>query len=142
MGKIGEFCLGLFKNIITLNGKIVGRNVNQVSFGNNNSQIIIDGKSINLEGKEINVTVTGNINSVQLGVGKIDIHGSVMTKVKTGAGDVTIMQDVIGDVETGAGKISIGGSLQGDVKTGSGDVICASFEGDFKSGSGSIKLKK
>lgn len=139
MKKAIKFCVGLFKNIITVNGDIVGRNITQMSFGNNSQSIILDGNSINLEVREINIVVTGDIENVNLGVGKIDIHGSVRNKVSSGPGDITIMGDMIGDVKTGTGKVSVGGDLQGDVKTGTGNVTCKSFDGDFKSGTGKIK---
>lgn len=135
-----NFLTGLFKNIITVNGNIVGRNISQISFGNNNQSIILDGNSTTVEGKEINIIITGDINSVNLGVGKIDIHGSVRNKVSSGPGDVTIMGDMIGDVKTGTGKVTVGGDLQGDVKTGTGNVNCKTFDGDFKSGTGKIKV--
>lgn len=140
MGKIKDFCLGLFKNVIMMNGKIIGTNVKQMSFGNNNTQVIIDGKTILMEGKDIKITVTGDIGSINLGVGKIDIHGSAHDKVTCGPGNVTIMGDMRGDVKTGTGKVTIGGNLDGDVKTGTGNINCKTFDGDFKSGTGKIKI--
>lgn len=130
-----------FINLIKCNGKEIGKNVKQISFGNNNQTIIMDSQSYVLEGKEINIEITGNVESLDSGSGNVTVYGSVGNKLRTGSGDVTINESVTGDITTGSGDVNIGKELQGNVKTGSGDLKCAIHNGSFQSGSGSIKVK-
>ena len=105
--------------IIINNKNYSGRNISV-----NNGNVIIDGKSIEIEEKEINISVTGNIDSLKVtSCNELQIKGYVNT------------------VETTSGDIDIEGNVSGNVKTVSGDVRCEYITGDVKTVSGNIRRK-
>ena len=89
-----------------------------------NGNVIIDGKSIEIEEKEINISVTGDINDLRVtSCNSLEIKGNVKT------------------IETTSGDINIEGDVSGNVKTVSGDVRCGNITGDVKTVSGDIKRR-
>lgn len=127
------------QNSININGKIIASNVSDITI--KNGEVFIDGKQIPCESKNITITVTGNVDNISSGSGKVHIHGAVLHDVKSGSGDVSIGEYVTGDVTTGSGDVRISKDLTGDVKTGSGDINCITYTGTFKSGSGRMRIK-
>lgn len=103
---------------ITLNGKTyIGNNI--VISGN---QVIIDGKPVEDDSKVINITVTGNLGSLQCdNANEIKIEGDVLQGVKTTNGDVDISGEVKGNVSTTNGDVFCG-FIAGDVTTKNGDI--------------------
>jgi hypothetical protein len=87
-----------------------------------NGKVIIDGKEVTPDSKEINITVDGNIGEL-----KVDACNTVSVKgnigyVKTQSGDVDITGDVInGSVSTMSGDI-VCGNVGGSISTMSGDI--------------------
>jgi len=122
---------------ITINGSTY--------YGNNivikNNKIIVDGANVTPDSKEINITVNGDVNNLEVdSCNKISITGNV-NKFSGGSGDVEC-HDIINGVTTGSGDIKCN-NINGDVRTGSGDVECDStITGSVKTSSGDIKYRK
>ncbi len=103
-------------------------NINGTSYkGNsisiNNGRIDIDGKDCTPNTKEINITVQGNIDKLD-----IDYCKSLMI-----LGDVKSIKTQSGDVECN--------NINGNVSTMSGDVECKNIGGSVKTMSGDINYK-
>ena len=100
--------------------------INGMNFsGNNititNGKVIIDGKSQTFESKEINISISGNIEKLEVdSCEKVSVIGNVET-LKTISGDVEISGIVNGSVQTVSGDVKCG-KISGDVKTVSGDI--------------------
>jgi len=111
--------------MITINGVTITGNVAGNSVTIQNGKVIIDGKDVTPESKEINIVVNGNVEKIEADAcSKISVTGDVHT-IKTMSGDV--------EVE---------GSVAGSIKTMSGDVDCGSVGGGISTMSGDIKHKK
>jgi hypothetical protein len=124
--------------MITINGKTYSGNNLTIS----NNKIIIDGVEINgmEEAKEINVVITGNINSINLGAAKSFIVNGTVGDISTGSGDVTC-ENVTGSVNTASGDVDCK-NIGGNVKTSSGDVNAETINGSVNTVSGNIKQRK
>lgn len=109
------------KSVITINGTtIVGDNV-VIS----NGKIIVNGKDYTPDDKNITVSITGDLDI-------LDVASCSSIKI---IGNVNEVKTVSGDVE-------ISGSVGGNVKTTSGDVKCGDIGGSVTTVSGDIKNKK
>lgn len=102
---------------------------NKTYSGNNivitNGKVIINGKDVTPDGKEINIKVEGNITDL-----KVDACNKVQI-----TGDVSLVQTKSGDVD-------ISGNVNGSVQTMSGDVDCGNVGGSVSTMSGDIKTRK
>lgn len=105
-----------FKGVVKIGGKIFeGSNI-QIS----NSEIIIDGKKIDREKSDFNITVEGNIQTLRVDYcNSIKISGSV-DSVDTMSADVHC-GDVRGSVSTMSGDITAS-IINGSASTMSGDI--------------------
>lgn len=119
---------------ITINGQTLsGKNITI-----RGGTIIIDDETITIDEKEINISINGNVEKLDVGSCKqIDISGDVKS-VKTASGSVVIKKDAE-HVTTSSGSVSITGSVKGSVGTVSGSVkVGGTVQGDVKTVSGSI----
>lgn len=105
---------------IVINGMSISSNNGNMIM--TNGKIFIDGKDVTPDAKEIHVTVTGNIENLEIGA----------------CNDLQITGDV-GSVKSGSGDIEIYGIVAGDVKAGSGNIHCGNVGGSVKTGSGNIR---
>lgn len=121
---------------ITINGKsYVG---NSISISKN--QIIINGTNIVEDSKIINISIEGNVDSLNVDAcEKVVVQGFV-NSLSTMSGDVECM-NVNKDVKTMSGNVECG-DIGGDVSTSSGDVKAKNIGGSVKTSSGDIKYKK
>ena len=104
-----------------------------------NNKVIIDGKDMTPDSKEINITVEGNVEDLDIDYcNNIEINGNV-NNLRSGSGDVTC-NDVQNGVQTGSGDVDCT-NINGYVQTGSGDVNAETITGSVKTGSGNIKYK-
>jgi hypothetical protein len=86
-----------------------------------NGKVIIDGKDVTPESKNITISVEGNVDNLNVDAcDKVTVSGNA-TKVKTMSGDVEIHGYVTGDVKTMSGDVDCG-NIGGSVSTMSGDV--------------------
>lgn len=109
-------------NTVTVNGRTISSKGN-ISISN--GKIVIDGIDVTPDSKEINITVNGNVEKLEVDAcEKVSIVGKV-DNVKTMSGDV----DIEGDVS-------------GNVSTMSGDVDCYNVGGSISTMSGNVKHKK
>lgn len=106
-------------NTVTINGKTFS---SKRSISVSNGKVVIDGVDLTPESKEINITVNGNIDKLEVDAcNKVSIVGKV-DNVKTMSGDVDIKGDVSGNISTMSGDVdcfNVGGSIStmsGDVK--------------------------
>jgi hypothetical protein len=84
------------------------------------NRVIIDGKDMTPDAKEIRIEVTGNVESLSVDAcNTVHVNGSA-GDVSTQSGDVTC-GDVKGSVSTMSGDIRCG-SVGGNAKTMSGDI--------------------
>lgn len=121
--------------IIINNSSFTGRNVTII-----NNKIIIDGKDVTPDSKEINISITGNVDNLEVDyASKIEVQGNV-DSLRSGSGNV-ICKGVIGNVQTGSGDVDCE-NVQGNIQTGSGGVNANSINGYVRTGSGDIKYKK
>jgi hypothetical protein len=104
-----------------------------------NGKVYIDGKDVTPDAKEINISVEGNIENLEVDhANAISIKGDI-NKVKSGSGDISC-GNITGGAQTGSGDIDCG-VINGDVQTGSGDVNATTISGSVRTGSGDIKYK-
>lgn len=90
--------------------------------------------------KVINITINGNVDSLDVVCcSSITISGDAK-KVKTGSGDIKVNGSVSGDVKTGSGDVECS-DVEGDVSTGSGNVHCGYVRGRVSTGMGNIYHK-
>jgi len=127
---------GMFNKVvtstITVNGQtFVGNNVSVV-----NGEVIVDGKKVAApEGKVINIAVQGDIESLKVDRGSVNVTGSV--------GSVAVTQ---GDVECGGvkGKVEIDqgnlecGDIFGDVSVNMGNVVAGTIHGSVTAKMGKV----
>lgn len=126
--------------MININGRTYSGNNIQIS----NNRVIIDGKDVTGDHKDekvINISVEGNIESLDVGYcQKISVKGDC-GRVKSASGDVKITGNVTGDVSAQSGEIEIGGNVGGSVSTQTGDVKCGTVSGSVKTTTGDIRHK-
>lgn len=106
-------------NRIIINGMVItgGRNIRV-----ENNRVIVDGRDVTPEGREISITVEGNVDHLSVDAcNQVSIAGDA-GEVKVQSGDVKIGGNVTGSVNNMSGDISCGGSIGGNVSTMSGDI--------------------
>lgn len=90
-----------------------------------NGKVIIDGKDVTPDYKEININVTANINELRVdSCNKIQVEGSIKT------------------IQTKSGDVEVTGDVDGSISTMSGDVECNMVQGSVSTMSGNIKYRK
>ena len=100
--------------------------INNKSYSGNsivisNGKIIIDGKDITPDSKEINIKVEGDIKELKADCcNKIDVTGNV-SNIKTQSGDIKVLGDVTGSIQTMSGDVECK-NVGGSVSTMSGDI--------------------
>lgn len=101
--------------------KINGATFNGKSIQITNGKVIVDGKYVTPESKDVSIIVEGSIESINADTcSKIEVSGNAGS-VKTMSGDVFIEGDVSGSVTTMSGDVRCGG-VQGNVSSMSGDI--------------------
>ncbi len=107
-------------SIISINGVTITGNSKSVIISN--GKIIIDGKDVTPDSKEINITVNGNIEQLKAdSCNTITITGDVKT-IQTQSGSVDVTGSINGSVSTMSGSVDCGGDIGGSVSTMSGNV--------------------
>lgn len=107
---------------IVINGvSITGKNVQVI-----NNRIIVDGKDMTPDEKEININIDGHLNS-------LDVHN---------ANSIVVQGDVTGNVKSHNGDVQIGGFVMGDVESHNGNISCSNVQGSVKTKNGNIQHKK
>jgi len=123
--------------MIEINGRVYqGNNLSMIG-----GKILIDGVDVTDENdsKEINVTIYGNLENLEVGhANKIEVVGNVH-KVHSSSGKIEV-KGVSGNVSTLSGSIS-SADIVGNVDTVSGSVKCGNIEGSVETISGSIRHK-
>lgn len=110
---------------ITINGNTISGNLSGRNIYINNNKIIIDGVDVTPDSKEINITVSGNIEQLSVdSCNKFSVTGDV------------------GNLKTINGDVDVTGNVNGSVKTVSGDIDCGNISGDVSTVSGDVKHKK
>lgn len=121
-----------FKNIVNTTVSNVSNStvkINGVSYnGNNvtiiNGKVIVDGKDMTPDAKNITIHVDGDISKLSVDIcDKLSVTGNV------------------NDLSTVSGDVSVGGNVGQNVKTVSGDVKCGNIAGKVTTVSGDIKNK-
>jgi len=127
--------LKFIKRMITINNRTYGGKSITII----NGKVIVDGKDVTPDSKEITISVDGNLDNLEVDYANtISIKGDV-NKVRSGSGDISC-GNITGGAQTGSGDIDCG-VITGDVQTGSGDVNATTITGSVRTGSGDIKYK-
>jgi hypothetical protein len=107
---------------IIINGSIVNS-----SFGNysnvviSNGKVIIDGKDLTPESKEINIQITGDVQKIEIdNCNQLKINGKCNT-VSSHNGNIEIEGDVLNSVSTHNGNVSCK-NIAGSVSTKNGNI--------------------
>lgn len=117
---------------VTING--ISYSGNNISMSNGN--VIVDGKIIESDDKQIFIKVEGNIQSLNIpSCKKLEVNGDVGSLV-TVSGEVKC-QNVGGSIKTTSGDVNCL-TVAGDVNTTSGDVSGTTFIGNVKTVTGDI----
>lgn len=90
------------------------------------NKVFVDGVELAEADKlpEINVTVTGDLGSLQvMSANLVMVRGNVNGPLTSESGDLDIKGNVTGDVRTDSGDVSVGGTVGGSVRTDSGDIV-------------------
>ena len=102
---------------ISINGNTYSGNSIVVT----NGKVIINGKDVTPDSKEINIKGDGDIDELKVDAcNKVEITGDV-SNVKTQSGDVEISGNVTGSIQTMSGDVDCG-TVGGSISTMSGDV--------------------
>ena len=130
---------GSIQNAV-INGRVY-KNISGRNITIERGQIIVDGKPIedwnDSNEKEINITIEGNVDCLQVQcAGTITVNGDTKS-VKTGSGNVTVTGCVKGNINTGSGDVRCG-NVEEDINTGSGDVHCGNVGGRVTTMSGDV----
>lgn len=124
-------------SVVQINGNIVKGNNIRILDGN----ITIDGQEYAKGEKSINITIEGNVGTIEAEVcDTIRVNGDV-DSITTTTGDVEVTGNVKGDIDTSSGDIECG-EVKGNINTMSGDVDCGDIIGDVETMSGDIECKK
>jgi hypothetical protein len=106
-------------NKVTINGVTI---TGGKSISISNGRVIINGKDVTPDAKEINISVEGNVERLEADVcEKISVTGNA-GKISTMSGDVDVQGSVEGSVQTMSGNVDCSGNVGGNVSTMSGDV--------------------
>jgi hypothetical protein len=108
------------KSTIVINGMTITAEGRSVSV--RDGRVIVDGKDVTPEAKEIVITVTGDIERLEVGACNTVSIGGNVGSVKCQTGDVEVRGDIRGDASSQTGDINCGGSIHGDASTMTGNV--------------------
>lgn len=104
-----------------------------------NNVVIIDGQKINTDEKIINISINGNINSLDVSyASRINVTGDV-NELDSNSGDIIVHGNVNSKIDSNSGDIQIDGDVTGNIETTSGDVKCGNVTGSIETLSGDIK---
>lgn len=109
-------------NTIRINGITItgGRSITVT-----NGRVMIDGKDVTPDAKDIRIEVAGNLERIEA-----DACNSISV-----SGDAGLVSSTSGD-------ISVGGNVGGSVSTVSGDIDCGAIAGSASTVSGDIKNRR
>lgn len=109
----------MIMNKVIINGRTI---VSNGSIHITNSKVIIDGKDETPNAKEINVSIEGNIQKLEIDAcNKITVKGEV-GKIDLTSGNIDVSGNITGSVKTMNGNIDCQGSIHGDASTMCGNV--------------------
>ena len=87
-----------------------------------NGRVTVDGKDVTPESREINISVVGNVEHLEVDVcQKISITGDA-GNISTQSGAVQVSGNIRGSVQTMSGRVDCDGSIGGSVSTMSGSI--------------------
>lgn len=124
----------------------MGITIGNVTYhGNNisiiNGRVIIDGKDVTPDGKQITINVTGDIQELNVdSCDKVTVTGNVGS-LKTSTGDVEVDGNV-GSLNTSTGDVEVNGNVEGDLESQNGDISCQNVGGSVSTKNGDIKYRK
>ena len=101
--------------------RVNGMSISGSNISITNGKIIVDGKDMTPDQKEIKIEVIGDIDTLSVDAcNEVSVKGNI-GKLKTMSGDVEVTGDVTGDVSSMSGDIRCG-NISGSVKTMSGNI--------------------
>jgi len=110
------------RNLRIENGRVFADNVELTDFPEVGKTVLVQVKG-NVQEVRVDscqgLAVHGNVESVHVNAGKVDIDGNVTGSVTTASGDVSCK--VVGSVSTASGDVTAE-TIRGSVQTASGDI--------------------
>lgn len=107
------------RNSVSINDTVVVENAQSINMVN--GEIYIDGNHVTVNSKVINLTILGNIDTLETrNCETVTVNGSAGS-VSNSNGKVVITGDVTGNVNNSNGNINCG-NVQGSVKTSNGNI--------------------
>lgn len=126
---------------VIINGKTIRIDGDCNNVCVNNNKVYVNGKPIQdcdeIKEKNIKITIDGNVGSIETGSADVIVNGDCSGDVKAGSGDITVKGNVSGGINTGSGNIKCG-DVGGNVKAGSGTIHCGKVNGSVSSNSGNV----
>ena len=117
MGIINTILKGISSTTVTINGHTYHGNSITIKDG----KVIVDGKEVECKEKEIHISVTGDVDTIETASGDVEVSGDANI-VNSTSGDIVVKGSVNGDVETVSGDVDVCGDIHGKVTTVSGDI--------------------
>ena len=117
MGIINTILKGISSNTVTINGNTYHGKTVTIKDG----KVIVDGKEVECKEKEIHISVTGDVDTIETASGDVEVSGDVNI-LSTTSGDVVVHGSVNGNVDAVSGDVDVGGDIHGKVTTVSGNV--------------------
>lgn len=106
-------------NTIVINGITIASGDNITI---RNGKVIVDGKDVTPDAKEIVITITGDVSTLKVDACEsIAVQGNAGS-VNTMSGDIEVIGNIEGSVQTVSGNVECGGSIGGRVQTVSGEI--------------------
>lgn len=131
----------LLKSILSFNYMIKINNTTYQSGKNlsiKNGRIFVDGTDVTPIAEKFEITVSGDVETINFDYVKaINVTGNVGT-LNAGMGDVNVSGDVSNGVSASQGDIDIKGNVEGKVKASQGDIKANNITGDAETSMGDI----
>ena len=89
------------------------------------NKIILDGKDVTPDSKEINIKIEGNVDRLEI--------DCCQTFLITGN---------VGNIKSTSGNVEVSGEVKGSVQTISGDVVCGNVSGNISTISGDVRKSR
>lgn len=99
--------------MIIVNGKRYEGN----SIVMNNGRVVIDGNDMTPDAKEINITIEGNLETLEVDYVKKIVIGGDVNSVRTSSGDVEVGGMIKGNVSTSSGNVESDSKVAGVATT-------------------------
>jgi uncharacterized protein (DUF342 family) len=108
-----------------------------------NGRVIIDGKDITPDEKEIRIEIAGDVENLKIDAcTSVTVKGNVNGSIQIMSGDIAVEGNCKGDIECTSGQVVVQGNVEGNIETTAGDITANNISGDVSTMAGDIKYRK